>query len=217
MNRNHPVCACVIMASGNATRFGENKLIKPFLGKPLVSYIIEKIVSFSSVPAVIVTRWPFVAELAKKNGLAVLLHDRPLVSDTIRLGTRYFTNSPKFFTSPPDGIMYCVSDQPLLRTSTIARIFNEFYEDPNSIIRLTGKDKEGNRRYANPVIFPTATFSELEALPPDKTGKFVIERNKERVRTVESEDYTELMDIDTVMQFIEMEKLCTDSRRIYVE
>lgn len=196
---------CVIMASGESARFGCNKLIRNFMGRALVSYIMETAAAAEFTAKIVVTRWPEVADIARSCGLAVLLHSQPLVSDTIRLGTCYFTGSitgiPK-----PDGIMFCVADQPMLRLSTVQRMMETFSEHRSSIIRLSGTDTEtGKQCAANPVIFPASLFRELKKLPADQTGKYVIQRHKKLVRTTPAENSLELADTDTEAQLRQLE------------
>jgi molybdenum cofactor cytidylyltransferase len=192
------------MASGQSLRFGENKLIKPLCGRPLIEYIIEKISSFSEVPAVVVTRWPAIPPIAERYGIPVILHEYPLVNDTIRLGTEYFMQYKK----PPLGIMYCVADQPLIRLSTLRELFEKFAGHPDSILRLGGPGKDGKERFSNPVIFPQSVYDELCTLPQGKTGKFVIQKHSEIVETLRTGDYAEFLDADTEQEFAEIEQNC---------
>jgi molybdenum cofactor cytidylyltransferase len=206
---------CIIMASGESTRFGCNKLVQNFMGRPLGSYIMETVAASDFTAKVVVTRWTEVAELARGFGLAVLLHAWPLVSDTIRLGTCYFTGRITGFPEP-DGIMFCVADQPLLRPSTVHRMAEAFSEHRTSIIRLSGPDAEtGKQRFANPVIFPATLFAELKKLSADRTGKHIIERHERLVRTVPAEDRLELEDADTEAQLRQLEQAAGFSQPLF--
>jgi molybdenum cofactor cytidylyltransferase len=211
-NMKNVRCGCVVLASGSSVRFGKNKLLAVFRNKPLVCHILDTISSAAAgisggIPTVVVTRWTEVAGLARKAGFAVLLHSRPQVNDTIRLGTQFLTGTISGRPAP-DGIMYCVADQPLLRTNTVIRMFNDFALHTASIVRLSAADTEkGFPQFANPVIFPASLFGELEQLPPDGTGRYVIDRHRDIVRTVPAENSFELLDADTAGELARMEML----------
>ena len=63
---------------------------------------------------VVVTRHREVANLARERGIAVVLHDLPLRSDTVRLGLQAVGEAA--------GCLFCPGDQPLLRRETVAEL-----------------------------------------------------------------------------------------------
>ena len=194
----------VILASGDARRFGSNKLLAKLQDKPIASYIIETIGQSLKQgcieQAVCVTRYAELIPLLKDTDIGVVLHSLPLVNDTIRLGTSYFTGS--MHGNAPDGIMYCVADQPLLQVQTIASLCMAFQEHPHAIVRLAYTDpKTQTVHYANPVIFPSVYYEELCTLPPEKTGKWIIQQHQDAVITVSVDTYEQICDVDTEEQF----------------
>ena len=101
---------CVIMASGMGKRFGENKLLTDFNGKPLISHILD-ITSGIFKKRVVVTRHPDIVSLCKELDIEVILHSLPHKSDTIRLGLEQMPDTKS--------CMFCTADQPLLQKDTI--------------------------------------------------------------------------------------------------
>ncbi|MDE6203941.1 MAG: nucleotidyltransferase family protein, partial [Lachnospiraceae bacterium] len=77
---------CIIMASGLGRRFGRNKLLIDFHGKPLISHTIEKVRNFPFAKALVVTRHEETASLCAKENIPFLLHQLPGKNDTVRLG-----------------------------------------------------------------------------------------------------------------------------------
>ena len=71
------------MASGLAKRFGSNKLLAEFDGKPLLcrAFAVTK-----GLHRVVVTRSTEVQALCEECGIPVLHHALPFRSDTVRLG-----------------------------------------------------------------------------------------------------------------------------------
>ena len=71
-----PRTGCVIMASGMGMRFGSNKLLADFGGKPMIDRVIsttDKL--FDS--RVVVTRHREIADLCREYNINVILHDLP--------------------------------------------------------------------------------------------------------------------------------------------
>lgn len=172
-----------VLASGEAARFGENKLLQEFEGRALVAR------AFSCLPEglarkVVVTRWPEVAEMGRAAGLTAVLHDFPDVRDSIRLATEAMEGL--------DGALFLVGDQPLLTMESVERLIASFREEPAFAHRLAWRGAPGN-----PVLFPAAAFPYLRALNPGETGRAALKRAKIPVRLTEAAHEWELMDCDT--------------------
>ena len=72
---------CEIMATGLAKRFGSNKLLAEFDGKPL---LCRAFAVTEGLYRVVVTRSTEMQSLCEKYGIPVLHHAHPLRSDTVR-------------------------------------------------------------------------------------------------------------------------------------
>ena len=175
--------ACVIMASGMGTRFGGNKLMADFHGKPLIHYAIAATEGIFE-KRVVVTRHGDVAELCRMYDIPCVLHDLPHRNDTVRLGLEAVGDMR--------GVVFCPGDQPLLRRETVIALALAAQNTPEDIWRVRFEETPGA-----PVLFPRWTFAELAALPEGKGGGFVMGKYPERLRTVSAGDRLELMDADT--------------------
>ena len=173
---------CVVLASGESVRFGSNKLLTNFAGKPMLSYLLN--ILPASLQTIVVTRSEGVKALAEGMGFACLLHHEPEVRDTIRLGLEALQDT--------DACMFCVGDQPLLTRATIQRVIDLFEDHPDCMVRAAFEGREGN-----PAIFPPSLYGELCALEEGEAGVTVIRRHADRVRTVEAAFAEELADADT--------------------
>ena len=178
---------CVILAAGNAARFGENKLLTPFRGKPLVRWALEAVPTERLGPVTVVTQYDAVAELAWAFGFSVTRNDAPElgVSRSVALGTRALQASC-------DGLLFLVADQPLLRRETVAAILDCFRAHPSKIVVPAAGKRQGN-----PCVFPALLFPELEALTGDRGGKQLIRRYPALVEELRVES-DELSDVDTL-------------------
>lgn len=189
---------CVIMASGLGVRFGGNKLMADFGGRPMVSWILEVATAcFENV--VVVTRNSGVVDLCNSKGVRVVYHEFPYRSDTIRLGIESFGECWREGHGKEgsesdiiDGALFCLADQPFLSLMTLRKIIENATSNPDSIWRSSYGDTIGS-----PVYFPKRFFGELATLPQDKGGSYVCKNHKEVVRLVEVGTLLELTDIDT--------------------
>ena len=176
---------CVVMAAGDARRFGQNKLLQPFRGRPLIDYALDAADPALFCQIVVVTQYDAIAARAAARGCTVLRNEHPDwgVSHTIRLGTEAMSDC--------DGILYLVSDQPLLRADSVRRVVEAWRSMPD---RIVGAGHDGRR--GNPNLFPARLFPELLALEGDHGGNQVIRRHAEEFRLVEIPPL-ELADCDT--------------------
>ncbi len=73
----HPPVGCVIMASGLARRFGSNKLLADFGGRPLLCRALEITATPALAARVVVTRSAGVKALCDAQAVPCLLHSLP--------------------------------------------------------------------------------------------------------------------------------------------
>ena len=178
-----PKIGCVIMASGLGKRFGGNKLMADFGGKPMILRALQASEALKA-HRVVVTRHQDVAKLCQELGVAVVFHDLPHRSDTVRLGLEALGDV--------DACMFLPADQPLLQPETVELLVSHWEADQQSILRPSCEETPGS-----PVIFPAWTFPQLRSLPEGTGGGWVMKQYPERVKTVPISDPYELMDADT--------------------
>lgn len=191
-----PKVGCVIMASGLGKRFGGNKLMDSFCGKPMIQRALDATEGLFS-RRVVVTRHESVAALCREQNVDVVLHDLPNRNDTIRLGLEALGDL--------DACMFLPGDQPLLRRETVAMLLENRKDNPNSIIRPVYEETE-----ASPVLFPAWTFPELKNLPEGKGGGVVIQKHIHDVLRVSVANPFELADVDTPEMLTVLKGFCHD-------
>lgn len=177
---------CVVLAAGNASRFGSNKLSATVGGKTLLERALSVVPRERLREAVVVTQYGAAAETAERMGFAVVRNDRPEdgLSRSVRLGTERIM-------STCDGALYLVADQPLLRRESVERLIELWLAQPERIAALAHGGVRGN-----PCLFPAAYFPELCALTGDVGGSAVIRRHEAELVLLET-DGRELRDVDT--------------------
>lgn len=191
-----PSTGCVIMASGLGKRFGGNKLMADFYGKPMIQKALDATEGLFS-RRVVVTRHESVAELCRQQNVEVVLHDLPNRNDTVRLGLEALGDV--------DCCMFLPGDQPLLRRETVEKLLETWKAEPDSILRPVCEDTEGS-----PVLFPVWAFPELKSLPEGKGGGFVIRNHPDAVCRVSVANPFELADADTPEMLETLRGLCND-------
>ena len=176
---------CVVMAAGNARRFGENKLAAVFQGRSLLQRALEAVPAEKLGPVAVVTQYPEAAALARGFGFRPVRNPHPDwgISYTIRLGLEALGEC--------GAALFQVSDQPMLRRETVKGEVEFFRRHPD---KLVGLGHDGVR--GNPCIFPAAWFPELLALKEDHGGSSVIRRHEEDLLLFEA-PAQELEDADT--------------------
>lgn len=178
-----PKVGCVIMASGMGKRFGSNKLMAEFGGKPMILRALQASESLKE-HRIVVTRHADVAEFCRVQGVQVVLHDLPGRNDTVRLGLKALGNA--------DACLFLPADQPLLRQETVCELVRAWEENRENILRPFCQDAPGS-----PVLFPKQLFPELMQLPEGKGGGWLIKKYPALLKGVPVEDPFELADADT--------------------
>ena len=177
---------CLLMAAGNAERFGENKLLCAAIdGRSLIEHALDAIPRECFARTLVVTQYPEITALAKERGFETLQNEHPErgQSETIRLGTRALSDC--------DAICFMVADQPLLRCETLAREVNFFSSHREHIVALGHNGVRGN-----PCLFPARFFPELLALEGDVGGSAVIKKHPDDLLLFEAPE-EEMRDVDT--------------------
>lgn len=176
---------CVVMAAGNARRFGENKLSAVIGGRSLMERTLDTVPCKLFEKVVVVTQYDWVETLAATRGFLPIRNKEPEkgLSRTIQLGLNELLDL--------DGVLFLVSDQPWLKRETVEAEIRLFLANSDKIIALS---HDGQR--CNPCIFPKRFFSQLLALEGDRGGSAVIRRHEDDLLLLEA-DEIELRDIDT--------------------
>jgi molybdenum cofactor cytidylyltransferase len=176
---------CVVMAAGNARRFGENKLAAQLGGRSLMERVLETVPAELFEKVVVVTQYPEFEQLSKDFRFTVIRNPDPDlgISHTIALGLAELRNC--------DGVMFLVSDQPLLEQRSVVDLVSLWQSQPDRIAALAHDGVRGN-----PCIFPARLFPELLALQGDRGGNAVIRQHEQELVLLEVPQ-RELTDVDT--------------------
>lgn len=180
-----PRVGCVVMASGEARRFGSQKLLQPLGERTLLERTLSRVPT-DDVDLVVASRWSEVRELCDRLGVRCVTPAGPLQSDTLRAGLGALADGP--------GCVFLPGDQPLVSPASIRAVARRLALSPGAIVRLAWQGRPGS-----PMAFPSELFAALAALEGDVGGSALLGRPElaRRVELVEAERAEELVDVDT--------------------
>jgi probable selenium-dependent hydroxylase accessory protein YqeC len=185
--------AGVIMAAGLSGRFGRNKLLEPFRGRPLLQWTVEAALRSRLLSVTVVLGHEqerircALADLAGDARLSVVFN--PAYRDG---QSRSVVAGLSALPSGSSAAMFLVGDQPLLDHHAIDRLIGAFEAaGSNGICYPLCAE-----RRANPVIFASRFFPALARLRGDGGGRVVIDDNRAACVPVEFVSDVAFRDVD---------------------
>ncbi len=177
---------CVLMAAGDAKRFGENKLNRKIDGTSLIDRALKNIPKEKLNKVVVVSQYDEVIKKAESLGFCGVKNIHPDfgISHTIKLGLDEVCEC--------DATMFMVSDQPLLKKNSVSQMLDFFLKNDQYIVGMGYNGVRGN-----PCVFPRKYYDELKKLREDYGGSTVIRMHEESFLLFEASHPDELSDIDT--------------------
>jgi len=181
--------SAVVLAAGGAQSLGQEKLLLPLRGKPVLQWVLESALASDLDEIVCVTR-----ELASVRRQLNLSDERLfwLTNYAADRGQSTSVISGLWATNPKsEGVMFLVGDQPLIRKELINSLIEKFRTGSAWIVAPSF-----NREPRNPVLFRRNLFPELLQLSGDRGGRVLIEKHKNKTALVEWKDEIPFLDID---------------------
>lgn len=199
--------ALILLAAGDSRRFGGNKLLTPFRGRPMYQYIaeeVEKLPEDLFFEKMVVTQYEEIEkDLGERGYRTVLNRESTLgISHSIHLALRaleekYGSDRKKDGETDFQELAFCfaVCDQPYLKADTIEGLVKGWQNSGKGIGCLCNMGEFGN-----PAVFSVKYRDELLALQGDVGGKRVLRRHIDDLYLHEVDDGLELVDIDVRKQ-----------------
>ncbi len=183
----------VLLAAGASTRFGSNKLMACYKGRPMYLHTLEKIRTLDTAVKVVVSGTEEVLKDAEAMDMLIVRNSHPEngISTSLRLGLKKCLAYCWQQSIDLQGVLFCVCDQPELKEESIKAILSLAHQKPGKIICAGTGEKKGN-----PVCFDKVYFSELLQLTGDMGGKQVIRKHPDNLVICQLSE-RELQDIDT--------------------
>lgn len=176
----------VLLAAGRSSRFGENKLLASFDGRPMVCRAMDAAKAVQASRTAVVTGNVDIARLAQDYGYDVIENHEPELGQahSIHLGVTAMRDM--------DAVLLMVCDQPRLSGVSLAQLLEAFWESGKGIACLCDQSHMGN-----PAVFSQKYYPALLALSGDRGAKGILRAHEDDLLVVPARDENELSDADT--------------------
>lgn len=185
-----PEVAAIVLAAGQSSRMGHNKLTAVLAGKPLVRRVVEAAVASHASEVIVVTGNEAGAVETALGGLAVtFVHNSDFrlgLSASLKTGIRAVPGQC-------EAAVVLLGDMPGVGAGTIDKLIAAFNPEEARAICVASHD--GKR--GNPVLWSRRFFPEMLELEGDAGARHLIASNEEFVCDVEAGTDAPLIDIDT--------------------
>lgn len=179
--------AIAILAAGESKRFGSIKQLAEFSGQPLLQHVINACRAIEGVEVYVILG----AHLAKiEDGIdldGVTLVKNGDWREGMASSIRSAVNA---VSARHSALLLIAGDQIALNAKDLKNLINAWREDKTAIVAAEYGEKPGI-----PVIFPRASFAQLESLAGDHGAKSVLLHTENRLNIVAMPNAA--IDIDT--------------------
>ena len=176
----------VLLAAGRSSRFGQNKLLVDFCGRPMVCHALDALQALHAARRAVVCADEQVADLARASGCTVIENREPErgQAHSIALGVGA--------TLDMDAVLLLAGDQPRLAGASLRRLAERFEASGKGIACL-----QDDTHLGNPAVFARRYFPALLALDGDTGAKGILRAHADDLLIVPCLRTGELADADT--------------------
>jgi molybdenum cofactor cytidylyltransferase len=192
--------SAILLAAGESRRMAPaNKLLLPINGEPLVRHSAKTLLAsgLDEVVVVLGHRAEPVGELLAGLDLTLVYNEQYALGQmsSVHCGL-------EALSAPGEGIMICLSDQPLLTPQDINLLIEAFLRRRRgSILVPTYRGRRGN-----PIVIANAHREEILGGGRNLGCKRLIERNPDLVTTVEMDSEHVVFDLDAPEDYAELQR-----------
>ena len=179
----------IVLAAGRAENMGEQKLLLPLRGKPLLQWLLESALASDLHEIVCVVR-----DLSAVRRRISLADERLywIINNAADRGQSTSVIGGLWAIHPKsDGALFLVGDQPMIQSKLIDSLVKRFKNSPALIV---APNFQGQAR--NPVLFRRDLFPELLHLTGDRCGQGLIKKYRQKTDLVEWNDDVSFKDLD---------------------
>lgn len=215
----------IYLAAGNSRRFGKNKLLTEWNGRPLYEYglnaLKEAIKDRTDCEILLVSQYPNILQAHPEVVCVYSPKSTEGLSWSICAGIECVLEreleeeQEQKCRELPDRqernrwLLFLTADQPLVEAETIQKILEKAEQVSASgadvksieIIRARYAGKEGS-----PVLFHASLIPELQQLSGDEGGRSVIRAHRDEMAFVDVADERQMADVDTAEDLEKLEQ-----------
>ena len=190
LSKTGPRIAALLLAAGQSSRMGSNKLLAEVDGRPMVARVAQRLLSSHARPIVAVLGNEAARVDTALGKLPVERVRNPAfaegLSSSLKAGLAALPEDI-------DGVLVCLGDMPLVTGRDLDRLIAAFNPlEGRAIVVPMRRDKRGN-----PVLWAKRFIPEMAELAGDVGAKHLIGEHAELVCEVEMDSDGVLVDIDT--------------------
>lgn len=191
-----PRIASVVLAAGQSTRMGTNKLLADFHGQPLIAATLSQIAA-SGVDAIFVITGHQEAEVkAACKGSPITFIHNPRYAKGLSTSVQEGITAAQNF----DAAFICLGDMPLIRAEDLARMIEAFSVEDSRTLIVPAR----GRKLGNPVLWGAEHFPALMALKGDRGARSLLEAKRDMITEIEVAHDGIMRDADTPEALEEM-------------
>jgi molybdenum cofactor cytidylyltransferase len=186
-------CGAVVLAAGEAKRFGALKQMLPWRGIPLVAHVADQALRCLDVDRVAVT----VGAEAEQVSAALAGHNVSVVpvagwsegqSRSVKAGLQALV--------PRSAVLFLLADQPGVSPELLTALIQRHRETLAPVVAPRHAGQRGN-----PVLFDQATFAEFDQLEGDIGARPIIQAHRDQIAWVDWPTPEILEDIDVASDY----------------
>ncbi len=178
--------SAVVLAAGKSERMGQNKLLLPLAGKPLLVWVLDAVCQTSIEDIVVVTG----RDSEAVNRQVAVYPVKVVYNEAYRSGqASSIACGIRALDSRSRCCFFFMADQPLIDCSLIEFMINSF--QPGKILQPTYRGKVGA-----PVLFDACYYEALKQITGDRGGRQVIRANMRNVNHIDWPNHQQFLDID---------------------
>ncbi|SFS14058.1 molybdenum cofactor cytidylyltransferase [Dyella sp. OK004] len=190
MNGSDLHIGAVVLAAGNASRFGAAKQTLPIKGMPMVRLVAMAALEAGLSPVVVVTGAYGDAVARSLDGLAVHRADNPDWTSGMGTSLAFGVTAAAAQAASLQAVLVLLADQPAITAADLRGMLEAHASAPERILAARYEDHLGP-----PCIFPRTIFDELMALRGPHGARLLL---KHHATCVDAYDLpSAALDIDT--------------------
>ena len=185
----------ILLAAGQSKRLkNENKLIKKFKNKPLITFSVNSLIKSKVNKIIIVLGYEGskIKKVIKKNKKINFIFNKRFksgMSTSIKVGIKKISKKDK-------GFIIAQSDMPFVKTADINKIYNSIKKRKKLVHALTYLNRVGN-----PIGFDISLRKKFKNIKGKFGAKFMVKRLKKETKFIKVSSKRRFKDFDLKKDF----------------
>jgi molybdenum cofactor cytidylyltransferase len=193
----------VVLAAGQASRFGGLKQVMPWRGKPLVTHVAEQALACGDVATVVVTagaegeRVRQAVEPLAGHGRLTVAPVKDWADGQSRSAVAGLRAAREATAGPLSAVLFLLADQPHVTPELLTALIHRHRETGAFAVAPRFEGRRGN-----PVLFDRRAFAGFEKLAGDTGGRAMLRGRENEIAWVDWPSDDILRDIDTPEDYV---------------